>query len=157
MRRINRNKKENKMICVSKQQRWGFTWGFTCDECENNYYQVSVKKINIKIFGDAIHLLIAYELFFEDLIQFAQNEYKKVDILDFLQDSVENNHMLNDRLTRQHFTVSNDHIYTSINNNKVDYIHTGEFTIDNYKVNTSWSNMFFTNLTTNEQFMYYGD
>ena len=120
-------------------------------------YQVSISFYNENIFRSDNDFFKAYELFFYDLIDMSEFKGYKLDCIDFLENSVENDGMLNDELFRQKYTIKDDHIYTVINNEKVDLINTGEFIIDNYQVNTCWSYMFFTNLLTNEQYMYYGD
>ncbi len=153
MRKINRNKNREVIISVSAE----YKWNFYCENCKDYTYKVSMKKINPKYFSNAIEFHGAYELFFKDLVDVAEKEDRKVGIIEFLQDSVDNNYMLSDSLSQQRFKVKKDHIYTTIDNNYVDLTHTGEFIIDNYKVNTSWSYMFFTDLKTNKQFMYYGD
>ena len=150
---INRNKKIEVMINVSAEYQWHF-YG---KECEDSLYKVSIKKINSNFFANAIELHGAYELFFIDLISVAETEERKIGIIEFLQDSVDNNYTLSDSLSKQRFEIKKDHIYTTIDNKYVDFINTGEFIIDNYKVNTSFSYMFLTDLKTNEQYMYYGD
>jgi hypothetical protein len=147
------NKRLDVMRIVSKS----FKLNFKCDNCKDNTYNVFIQKIHPKYFLYATELYIAYELFFRDLADFAMIKNRKVDIINFLQDSVENNYTLSDSLTKQNFTVKDDHIYTYINNYEMDLINFGEFIIDNFKVHTSLSYMFFTNLRTNEQYVYYGD
>ncbi len=124
---------------------------------DNKTYHVKMKSFNSGVFANDLELYVAYELFFQDLVDFANEKKEKVRVIEFLKDSVKNNHMLNDSLMKNKFNVQDNHIYTVVNNEELDLVNTGEFTIDNYKVNTCGSHMFFTDLTTNEQFMYYGD
>ena len=150
-KKIKRNNEEEVMVSVSKK----YTWAFACEG--DNKYKVLIKKLNPKYFGRAIDLHTAYELFFEDLADASYKKYRKLGILEFLQDSVSKDNGLDDSLTKQKFQVVDDCICTVINNETRPFINTGEFIIENYKVNTCFSYMFFENLNTNEQFMYYGD
>lgn len=152
-RKIKRNNKQNVMYSVSQKYNNKFSYS----DIEDAHYKVTITKINLNYFTKASDLYDAYELFFEDLIDISERENKKFDVIEFLQDSVDSNYMLSDTLTKQNFQVEDEHIYTIVNDNNMDLINFGEFTIENYKVNTCGSHMFFTDLHTHEQFMYYGD
>jgi len=146
-----RHEKQEKMISVSKEHNWSFA-------CEgDNTYKILIKKINPKYFSRVVDFQIAYEIFFEDLVDTAYRKYRKVEILEFLQNSVKNNNGLNDSLRKLKFNIVDNCIFTVINNEMKPIINTGEFIIENYQVNTYFSYMFLTNLLTNEQYMYYGD
>lgn len=155
MRRIQRKMKQKQEVMLTVSEK--YILSFRCDTCENNTYDVFIQKINAKYFSRAAELYIAYELFFRDLADFSMIKNQKIGIINFLQNSVDNDPTLYDSLTKQNFVVKNNHIYTCINNQKMDLINSGEFIIDNFKVNTCWSYMFFTDLGTDEQYVYYGD
>lgn len=150
-RKIKRNENKEKMLSTSSE----YIWSFDCDG--DNQYKVFVKKINPQIFIVPGQLNVAYELFFRDLIDEAKIKGHKIDILEFLRDSVKNNYTLRDSLTKQKFKVIDNCIITKIDNEGKGLINTGEFIIENYKINTCYSYMFLTDLNTNEQYMYYGD
>ena len=120
-------------------------------------YRIEVSTFNGDYFRDARSLLDTYGMVFNDFKAYANNKEEKVRLMEFLEDSVENNYYLNDYITKIDFRIKKNHIYFERNGEKEDWINMGEFYIDNYKVNCCSSYMFLTDLKTNEQFMYYGD
>ncbi len=120
-------------------------------------YRIEVSTFNGDYFRDGRSLLNTYGIVFNDFKAFANSKEEKVRLMEFLEDSVENNYYLNDYITKINFTVKKDHINFKRNGQKEDWINMGEFYIDNYKVNCCSSYMFLTDLKTDEQYMYYGD
>lgn len=141
---------EGNMFKISKE----YKWFFYCEDCSEDFYKVKITKINPKYFRFAISLHSEYESFFEDLTNYSSLNGIKLDIVEFLKQSVIDENMINECLIEEEFKVVDDHIFSKIENRRVDFINTGEFIIENYKVNTSFSYMFFTNLSTNVQFVY---
>ena len=119
-------------------------------------YRIEVSTFNGDYFRDGRSLLNTYGIVFSDFKAFVNNKEKKVRLMEFLEDSVENS-CLHDSIAKINFTVKKDHIFFERNGQKENWINMGEFYIDNYKVNCCSSYMFLTDLKTDEQFMYYGD
>lgn len=115
---------------------------------------VEVGSYNKEYFENSKELIEGYELFFNDYIEFLNQTNVNMRVIKFLEDSVENNYMLEDYLEEVDFNVVKDHIYVRDN----DFINMGEFYIDIYQVNVSGSYMFFENLCSRDKkYMYYGD
>ena len=114
---------------------------------------IEVGSYNKEYFIGSKELINGYGLFFQDFKVFLNHTGEKKRVIDFLQDSVENNYMLSDYLKDMEFSIKDDHIYFEEN----DFINMGEFYMDNYKVNLCGSYMFFEDLLSGKKFMYYGD
>ncbi len=120
-------------------------------------YQIDIIAFNNNYFRDCNSFINTYGMLLNDFKEFVNHKEKKVRLMEFLEDSVENNYYLNDYITKIDFTIKKDHINFKRNGRKEDWINMGEFYIDNYKVNCCSSYMFLTDLKTDEQYMYYGD
>lgn len=119
---------------------------------------IEVHKYNGKYFSDSESLVNGYGLFFQDFQEFYNKDKGNVRVIDFLNDSVENNYMLCDSIQEKKFEIFDDHIYFyDEDKERLDYINMGEFYIDNYKVNVCSSYMFFEDLISGKSYIYYGD
>ena len=119
-------------------------------------YKMGVCSFNRLYFNDGRSLLNSYSLFINDFIKFANNQKRIVRIIEFLEDSIKNS-FLSDSITYFDFTIKDDHILFERNGVQEDWINMGEIISDDYQINFCGSYMFFTDLLSDEQFMYYGD
>lgn len=146
-RKINRTKKLKSSNMVSIFERYGLAVGSDTPKI------IEVSSYNKEYFENGQELVNGYELFFNDYMGFLDQTNKNMRVIEFLEDSVENNYMLEDYLEEVNFNIVDDHIYFKDN----DFINMGEFYIDNYKVSVSGSYMFFEDLRSSKKYMYYGD
>ena len=137
---------------VNTFQIYGLALDFTTEN-----FIIEVDCYNQQFFNSPDELVNAYGLFFQDLVAFNNLKGKKLRVIEFLKDSVENNDMLMDSLTELDFKVKGSHILFKYNGEKQDFINMGEFYIDNYKVAVCHSYMFFEDILSEKKYMYYGD
>jgi hypothetical protein len=119
-------------------------------------YVMGIISFNSRYFTDGIALISEYSQFIMDFVAFENKQKRLFRIIEFLEDSVENSH-LNDYISYIDFKIKDDHIIFKQNGEVQDWINMGEIISDDYQINCCGSYMFFTDLISNKQFMYYGD
>lgn len=117
---------------------------------------VEVGSYNIKYFSSSSEFINSYGLVILDYTEYCNKYGKRMKIMNFIKDSVENS-MLNDSLYDVKFNIKKDHILFNLNGEKGDYINMGEFYIDNHKFNVCNSYLFIEDLISGTQYLYYGD
>lgn len=123
---------------------------------------VEVKKFNNSYFGSSMDLISFTILLFEDYVLHCLNNNKSIGIIEFLEDSVKNNHSLNDYLERCKFDVIENRVIIKESkglSNDNGYELLGEFYFDNYRFTLTYGAYYFIESLTdkNEQYFYYGD
>ncbi|MDD4329869.1 MAG: hypothetical protein PHD79_07930 [Aliarcobacter sp.] len=123
---------------------------------------IEVTKFNENYFTNGKNLIMFTSQLFEDYKQHCLSNNKIVGIIEFLEDSVENNHYLSDYLEKCKFDVIENRVIIKesknlSNNNSYEIL--GEFYFDNYGFTLTYGGYFFIeNLSDkNEQYFYYGD
>lgn len=123
---------------------------------------IEVTKFNKNYFTNGKNVIMFTSQLFEDYKQHCLCNDKIVGIIEFLEDSVENNHFLYDYLEKCKFDVIKNRVIIKESKNlQIGNIYEilGEFYFDNHCFTLTYGGYFFIeNLTDkNEQYFYYGD
>lgn len=143
------NNKRNSIQTINEIYEMSFSFNKKC--------VVKVTSYNNKYFSSGNEFIDGYGLVVIDYIDFCDKNNKIMDFMDFINDSVKNNYMLNDMLFNGNFKIFKDSIYFQIDNEKHHFINQGEFYISDYKCNVCNSYIFIENILTGIQYIYYGD
>ncbi|GIT98524.1 hypothetical protein [Sulfurovum sp. TSL1] len=122
----------------------------------NENYIIELSTFNSNFFSDGYTLINNYALVLNDFKDYANSKQKRVRFIEFIKYSIKHS-QISDRIEYFNFKVKDDHILFKQDGEKQDWINMGEFYIDNYKINVCSSYLFFTDLLSEEQFMYYAD
>ncbi len=120
-------------------------------------YIIKVSAYNNIFYNDSSDLINSYGSFLDDFRRYNNIKEIKSSVLDFINDSVSNNHYLCDSIQTLDFTVIDDHILFKEDGDDLDFINKGEFYLGNYKFNICGSYMFIEDLSTHDKYLYYGD
>lgn len=119
-------------------------------------------KFNKYYFNSSMDLISFTSIVFEDYVHHCLNNNKSIGIIEFLEDSVKNNHSLNDYLEKCKFDIIGNIVNIKKSKglpkgNKYEIL--GEVHFDNYSFTVTYGGYYFIeNLTDkNEQYFYYGD
>ena len=123
---------------------------------------IEVTKFNKNYFTNGKNVIMFTSQLFEDYKQHCLCNDKIVGIIEFLEDSVENNHFLYDYLEKCKFDVIENRVIIKESKNlQIANIYEilGEFYFDNYSFTLTYGGYYFIeNLSDkNEQYFYYGD
>jgi len=122
----------------------------------NENYRIEVSTFNSNFFRDGHQLINNYALVLNDFKDYANSKKERIRFIEFIEYSIKHS-QISDYIDYFNFQVKDDHILFEKKGEKQDWINMGEFYIDNYKVNVCSSYLFFTDICSNEQFMYYAD
>jgi hypothetical protein len=135
---------------------------YSLDIKELGKKSIEVTKINENYFNNGKDMLMYSSLLFEDFKQHCLYNDKLIGIIEFLKDSVDNNHDLCDYLEKCRFNVLKNIVNIKESkglpkSNKYEIL--GEFYFDNYKFILTYSYYYFIQsvCNENEQYFYYGD
>ena len=123
---------------------------------------IEVTKFNENYFTNGKNVIMFTSQLFEDYKQHCLCNKKIVGIIEFLEDSVENNHYLSDYLEKCKFDVIENRVIIKESKNLSNdnsYETLGEFYFDNHSFTVTYGGYYFIeNLSDkNEQYFYYGD
>lgn len=124
---------------------------------DNKSLIVELYTYNPTYYQSCEQLFNSYHLVISAYIQHQQMRNKKTTLLDFFRYSVKNID-LNDSLQEDiDFTVEDNKINITIDNEEVSFINMGEFNIDQYEIFASGSYMFIIDSWSGKKYLYYGD
>ncbi len=119
-------------------------------------YKISITQTN-KYYSEKItDVENYYNLVFSELSKYVEQKKSKVNIADFLK-SFALTSTLDNVFSKTPFIVEDGVINFLYDDMPRKFIHMCEFYIDEFRFNCSGSYMFFENMLTQEQYMYYGD
>jgi len=121
-----------------------------------DYYKIYITQTNKYYFKKVTDAKTYHDLIFTELKKYAELKKSKVKITEFLK-SFTHTSTLENVFSKTPFIVENGGIYFLYDDNPRKFIHMCEFYIDEFKFNCSGSYMFFENMITKEQYLYYGD
>ena len=117
---------------------------------------LTINSINTNEFTNNNDLIYSYSLFWNDYLDFIE-QYPFSDLLDFLKDSVKNNHMLSDTLNPCEFTVKKQKIRCRVKEDNFTSSIAGEVLLNQYKLFFWSSFVYIEDTTSKKQYIYYGD
>ena len=118
-------------------------------------YKVNVLRYNEYYPSYMSNVQKQYRFIFGDLKKYIEEKKSKIRIIEFFKHYVETSN-LDNVFCETDFIIKNDVIIFSYD--KIyEFVNICEFLIDGYKVNCSAAYMFFEDLLTRQQYMYYGD
>lgn len=123
---------------------------------------IEVTKFNQYYFNKGSNVLDSSYLIFEDYKQFCLFKNKELGVINFLKDSVKNNHDLCDYIEKCKFQIVENYVLIEKSkamkkNNKYEIL--GELYFDNYRFTMALGSYYFIEsiVDNNEKYMYYGD
>lgn len=146
-------KKMNELKMKLDMSRGSLDLGFN-----NEVINIELISYNPAFYNSAEAVLQSYGILITYYIQYQQRLNKKIDLLEFLKYSIENNPDICDFIKEDYnFEVKGTSIISSKEDDHVILNNFGEFNIENYAVYSCSSYMFIEDMRTQKKYMYYGD
>ncbi len=145
-------------IVVNPMEKFNKNFSIDAKLSNCDCYKVNVIQYNKYYSVNITNPEIQYRKVFKDLQKFTEQKKTKVRIVEFLESYASTSSLDNVFTEDTTFLVFGDRIAFLHSDGIIrNFIHMCEFYIDGYKVNCSGSYMFFEDLLTKQQYMYYGD